>query len=223
MSDSLYTYITSPYLSVIFPNGHLSDPDWEHYRTLSTLLALTPNQLHSPIGTEVSKFIHGNHIFEARLYPDAPIDFIVVIDINPVNSSSTPFFDFARSAKNQVSTYYLRWDVLPCAIPPNLSRAIKTYCELHELHQESVLKAFETWFAHLLLTQNNLALHLSKPRAPYLPPDVLSPYVRPPNPLPPSPLSPTDPLVTTQQYVPGSNPDKLQEWTQLTLSIAQSP
>ena len=208
MSNSLYTYITSPYHSVIFPKGYLNGPSWEHFRTLSSLLSLTPNHIHSPIGVEVSKFIHGNHQFEARLYPDAPIDFIVVVDINPVNSSATPFFDFAKSVKTQIPTYYLRWDVLPCAIPGYLYHALSGYCELHDIQPGPVLKAFETWFTHLLLTQNNLALHLREPRAPYLPPTIPSPYLRPSNPIPPSPLSPTDPLVTTQQYVPGSNPDK---------------
>ena len=85
ISATLYTYITSPYHSVIFPNGYTEAPDWDHYRTLSSLLALTPNHLHSPIGAEVIQFIHGSHQFEARLYPDAPVDFVIVIDINPVN------------------------------------------------------------------------------------------------------------------------------------------
>ena len=89
MSASLYTYITSPYHSVIFPNGHLEPPDWEHFRTLSSLLSLNPNQLRSPIGPEVLPFIHGNYQFSARIYPDAPINFDVIIDINPLNYSPT--------------------------------------------------------------------------------------------------------------------------------------
>ena len=199
MSASLYTYITSPYLLVIFPHGYSQSPDWEHYRTLSSLLSLTPHHLRSPIGPEVLPFIHGNHQFSARIYPDAPINFDVVIDINPVNYSPTPFFDFAKSVKTQVPTYYLRWDVLPCAIPPCLYEAITRQSLLQELEPEPLLKEFETWYAHLLLTQNNLALHLREPRAPQLPDLVLSPYLRPANPTPPTPSPPTGPLLSTQQ------------------------
>jgi hypothetical protein len=199
MSATLYTYITSPYHSVIFPHGHSQLPDWEHYRVLSTLLSLTPNHLRSPIGPEVLPFIHGNHQFSARIYPDAPINFDVIIDINPVNYSPTPFFDFAKSVKTQVPTYYLRWDVLPCAIPPYLYEAIIRQSLLQEVEPGPLLKEFETWYAHLLLTQNNLALHLREPRAPQLPDIVLSPYLRPSNPTPPTPSPPTDPLSSTQQ------------------------
>ena len=199
MSATLYTYITSPYHSVIFPNGYTEAPDWDHYRTLSSLLALTPNHLHSPIGAEVIQFIHGNHQFEARLYPDAPVDFIVVIDINPVNNSPSPFFDFAKSVRTQTPTYYLRWDLLPCAIPHYLYSAIASQCVIQGLNSNLVLKGFENWYAQLLLTQNNLALHLREPRNPNFPPTILSPYIRPSNPTPPSPSPPTDPLLSTQQ------------------------
>ena len=163
MSASLYTYITSPYLRVIFPNSHLEDPDWNHFQTLSTLLALDPNRVHSPIGTEVIKFIHINHQFEARLYPDTPIDLIVTIDINPVNSSPTPFYNFACSVKTNVPTYYLHWDILPCTIPAYLHISITQHCMINSIPPELVLKAFENWFAHLLLAQNNLTLHLREP------------------------------------------------------------
>ena len=40
----------------------------------------------------------------------------------------------------------------------------------------TTLKAFKTWFALLLLTQNNLALHLREPQAPMLPETIFSPY-----------------------------------------------
>ena len=199
MSATLYTYITSPYHSVIFPSGHSEPPDWEHFRTLSSLLSLNPNQLHSPIGPEVLPFIHSNHQFSARIYPDAPINFDIVIDINPLNYLPTPFFDFARSIKTQIPTYYLRWDVLPCAIPPYLYDAITQQSLLQDIVPEAILKEFEMWYAHLLLTQNNLALHLWEPRAPQLPNIVLSPYICPANPTPPTPFSPTDPLLSTQQ------------------------
>ena len=202
MSASLYTYITSPYLSVIFPNSPLEEADWNHYRTLSTLLALDPNHVHSPIGTEVIKLIHSTHQFKARLYPDTPIDFIVIIDINPVNNSPTPSYNLVYSVRTDTLTYYLCRDVLPCTIPSYLNTGLTRHCIINNIPPEPVLKAFETWFTHLLLTQNNLALHLREPQAPSLPPILLSPYQHPPNPIPPSPLSPTDPLVTTQQYVP---------------------
>ena len=177
MNTTLYTYITSPYLSVIFPNSHSEPPDWIHYRTLSSLLSLNPNQLHSPIGPEVLPFIHGNHQYSARVYPDAPSSFDIVIDINPLNYSPTPFFDFTRSVKTHTPTYYLHWDVLPCAIPPYLYNAITRQSLLQDIVPEPILKEFETWYAHLLLTQNNLTLHLQEPRAPQLPDSVLSPYI----------------------------------------------
>ena len=100
MSASQYTYITSPYHLVVFPNGPFRDPDWNHYRIISTLLSLAPNYLYSPIGTKIAKFIHRNHQFKARLYLD-PIDLIVVIDINPVNSSPTPFFDLPAPSRHK--------------------------------------------------------------------------------------------------------------------------
>ena len=199
MSATLYTYITSPYLLVIFPNGHSEPPDWIHYRTLSSLLSLTPNQLHSPIDSEVLPFIHGNHLFSARIYPDAPSSFDVVIDINPLNYSPTPFFNFTRSMKTHMPTYYLCWDVLPCAIPAYLYNTITQQSLLQDIVSEPILKEFETWYAHLLLTQNNLTLHLREPRVPQLPDNVLSPYIQPANPTPPTPFSPTDPLLHTQQ------------------------
>ena len=199
MSATLYTYITSPYHLVIFPRGHSEAPDWEHYRALSLLLSLTPNHIHSPIGAAVLPFVHGNHQFSACVYPDAPINFDVVIDINPLNYSPSPFFDFAKSVKIQIPTYYLRWDVLSCAIPHYLYQAITRQCNLQDIQPEPVLKEFETWFTHLLLTQNNLALHLQEPRAPYLPEAILSPYLCPSTPTAPTPSPTTDPLLSTQQ------------------------
>ena len=83
----------------------MEEADWNHYRTLSTLLALDPNHVHSPIGTEVIKFIHSTHQFEARLYPDTPIDFIVIIDINLVNNSPAPFYNFICSVRTNTPTY----------------------------------------------------------------------------------------------------------------------
>ena len=163
MSASLYTYITSPYLSVIFLNSPLEEADWNHYRTLSTLLALDPNHVHSPIGAEVIKFIHSTHQFEARLYLDAPINLIVIIDINLVNKSPTPFYDFVLSVRINTPTYYLHWDIIPYAIPAYLHIGLTRHCMINNIPPEPVLKAFETWFTHLLLTQNNLALHLREP------------------------------------------------------------
>ena len=199
MSATLYTYITSPYHSVSFPRGNSEPPDWEHFRTLSALLSLNPNQLRSPIGPEILPFIHGNHQFSARIYPDTPINFNVVIDINPLNYSPTPFFDFAKSVKTQIPTYYLRWDILPCAIPHFLYNTIVQQSYLQDIVPEAVLKEFEMWYAHLLITQNNLALHLHEPRAPQIPNIVLSPFIHPANPTPPTPSPPTDPLLSTQQ------------------------
>ena len=163
MSASQYTYITSPYHLVVFPNGSQRDPNWNHYRIVSTLLSLTPNHLYSPIGSEVAKFIHGNHQFKSRAYPDAPIDLVVIININPVNSSPVPFYNFAKSINTNIPTYYLHWDMLPCTIPPYLYSALISHYELNNIVPNTVLKAFETWFTLLLLIQNNIALHLREP------------------------------------------------------------
>ena len=149
MSASQYTYITSPYCSVVFPNRSQRDPDWNHYRIISTLLSLAPNHLYSPIGSEVAKFIHGNHQFESRAYPNTPIDLVVIIDINPVNSSPIPFYNFVRSIKTNIPTYYLCWDILPCAIPPYLYSALISHCKLNDIVLDTVLKVFETWFTLL--------------------------------------------------------------------------
>ena len=119
--------------------------------------------MHSPIGTEVIKFVHSTHQFEARLYPDAPIDINVIIDINLVNNSPTPFYDFICSIRTNTPTYYLCWDVLPCAIPSYLNVSLTRHCIINDIPPEPVLKAFKTWFTHLLLTQNNLALYLREP------------------------------------------------------------
>ena len=169
MSASQYTYITLSYHLVVFPNRSWRDPDWNHYRIISTLLSLAPNHLYSPIGTKVAKFIHRNHQFESRAYPDTPVDLVVIIDINLVNSSPVPFYNFARSIKTNIPTYYLQWDMLPSAIPPYLYSALISHHKLNNIVPDTVLKAFETWFTLLLLTQNNLALHLREPRAPTLP------------------------------------------------------
>ena len=119
--------------------------------------------MHPPIGSEVIKFVHSTHQFEARLYLDAPIDFIVIIDINPVNNSPTPFYDFVCSVRTNTPTDYLRWDILSCAIPAYPHVRLTRHCIINNIPPEPVLKAFETWFAHLPLTQNNLALHLREP------------------------------------------------------------
>ena len=132
-------------------------------------------------------------------YPDTPIDLMVIIDINPVNSSPVPLYNFARSIKTNIPTYYLHWDILPCTIPLYLYSALISHCELNDIVPNTVLKAFETWFALLLLTQNNLALHLRELRAPSFPETIYSPYNQPPNPVPPIPSLTPDPLVPTQQ------------------------
>ena len=203
MSVFVYLHITSHYLPLVLPQGFLESPDPEQFQIISTLLAPSPYTIHSPIATEVVKFLHTNHKFDFHPYPDALPVFTIIVDINPENQAGQSFFNFCNNVQTGTPQYYMHWDVFPCVIPNYIYKAIFTWCKLNELPEQQVVKHFENWWGYLLCHQNALLYHLHEPQPiPYLLPTLLLNLPPTPN-LPPDPTSFTpslsDPLLSPKQ------------------------
>ena len=192
MSALVYTYTTASYLSTVLPQGPLEPYSKDHLRTISKLLQPPQLALLSPFGTEVALYISHTHRFNYKPLPDDPIAFSVIIDINPENNFLEPEFNL-RITTTECSKYFLRWDSLPCVIPPVLYKALISRSYIYSYNLIHLISELELWWGQLLLRQNTLTQHIRQThRLPYLPNTLHSPILHPDN-----PLSSTDPLEET--------------------------
>ena len=169
MSALVYTYTTASYLSVVLPQGPLKPYSKDHLRTISKLLQPPQSALLSPFGTEVSLYISHTHCFNYKPLPDDPIAFSVLIDINPENDFLEPEYNLRITTKG-CSKYFLRWDSLPCVIPPILYKGLISRAHIYSYNLIHLISELELWWGQLLLCQNTLTQHIRQThRLPYLP------------------------------------------------------